>query len=157
MNGNGKQHVPQPVPKGWKGRWQNEPVHHNINADPVQHTGHNRMNRQKFNLPAGQVKNRYDHKRHEKMERQTEASGYQSAVEGVRAQQSSGDSLQPAARAYSALPPDYERGRNIQKTDDQTGSEDCAKRSGVLHVISELTQQSRKPGSKKQSQLKQTS
>src|SRR5438045_9528206 len=57
-----------------------------------------------INLPAGQVKNRYDHKRHEKMERQTEASGYQSAVEGVHAQQSSGDSLQPPARAYSALP-----------------------------------------------------
>ena len=52
------------------------------------------MNRQKFDLPAGQVKNRYDHKRHEKMERQTEPSRYQSAVERVRAQQSSGDSLQ---------------------------------------------------------------
>ena len=67
------------------------------------------MNRQKFNLPAGQVKNRYDHKRDEKMERQTEASRYQSAVKRVRAQQSSGDSLQSAPRPYAALPPDYER------------------------------------------------
>ena len=68
------------------------------------------MNGQKFDLPAGQEKNRYDHKRYEKMERQTEASRNQSAVEGVRAQQSSGDSLQPAAQSHTALPPDHERG-----------------------------------------------
>ena len=149
MNGNGEQLVPQPVSKRWKRRWQHEPVHHNVNADPVQHTGHNRMNRQKFDLPAGQVKNRYDHKRNEKMERQTEPSRYQSAVERVRAQQSSGDSLQSAARPYAALPPDHERGRNVQNTDDQTGSEDCAKRPGVFHtIVAELTQESRKSGSK---------
>jgi hypothetical protein len=80
MDGNGKQLVPQPVSKRWKGRWQHEPVHHNVNADSVQNTGHNRMKRQKFNLPTGQVKNRYDHKRNEKMERQTEASRDQSAI-----------------------------------------------------------------------------
>ena len=38
------------------------------------------MNRQKFDLPAGQVKNRYNHKRNEKMERQTETSRSQSAI-----------------------------------------------------------------------------
>jgi hypothetical protein len=57
------------------------------------------MNRQKFNLPAGQVKNRYNHKRNEKMESQTEASRYQSAIERLRAQQSRSDSLQSAPRA----------------------------------------------------------
>jgi len=102
------------------------------------------MNREKFDLPAGQVKNRYNHKRNEKMERQTEASRYQCAVERLRAQQSSRDSLQSASRAYTALPPDYERGRDVQNTDDQTGSEDCAKRFGFFHVIvAELTQESR--------------
>jgi hypothetical protein len=149
MNRNGEQLVPHPVSKRWKGHWQHEPVHHNVNADPVQHTGHNRMNRQKFNLPAGQVKNRYNHKRNEKMESQTEAGRYQSAVERLRAQQSSGDSLQSASRAYTALPPDYERGRDVQNTDDQTGSKDCAKRFGFFHVIvAELTQESRKSGSR---------
>jgi hypothetical protein len=149
MNGNGQQLVPHPVSKRWKRCWQHEPVHHNVNADPVQHTGHNRVNGQKFDLPAGQVKNRHDYKRHEKMERQAEASRYQSAVEGVSAQQSSGDSLQPVARTYAALPPDHERGRNVQNTDDQTGSENCAKRPGVFHTISaELTQESKKLGSK---------
>src|SRR5512132_1503920 len=151
MNGNGQQFVPHPVSKRCKRSWQHEPVHHNVNADPVQHTGHNRMNRQKFDLPTGQVKNRYHHERNEKMERQTEASRYQSAVVRVRAQQSSGDSLQSAARSYAALPPDYERGRNVQNTNDQTGSEDCAKRLGVFHaIVAELTQESRKSGSKKQ-------
>jgi hypothetical protein len=83
------------------------------------------------------------------MEYQTEASRYQSAVERLRAQQSSGDSLQSASRAYTALPPDYERGRDVQNTDDQTGSEDCAKRFGFFHVIvAELTQESRKSGSR---------
>lgn len=145
MNGNGQQLVPQTVSKRWKRRWQHEPVHHNVNADPVQHTGHNRMNRQKFDPSAGQVKNRYDHKRHEKMERQTEASRYQSSVEGVFAQQSSGDSLQSPPRPYAPLPPDHERGRNVQNTDDQTGGEDCAKRPGVFHaVVADLTQESRK-------------
>jgi hypothetical protein len=149
MNRNGEQLVPHPVLKRWKGHWQYEPVHHNVNADPVQQTGHNRMNRQKFNLPAGQVKNRYNHKRNEKMESQTEASRYQSAVERLRAQQSSGDSLQSVSRAYTALPPDYERGRDVQNTDDQTGSKDCAKRFGFFHVIvAELTQESRKSGSR---------
>jgi hypothetical protein len=149
MNGNGEQLVPQPVSKRWKRRWQHEPVHHNVNADPVQHTGHDRMNRQKFNLPTSQVKNRYDHKRYEKMERQTEASRYQSAVVRVRAQQSSGYSLQSATRSYAALPPDYERGRNVQNTYDQTGNENCAKRLGVFHtIVTELTQESRKSGSR---------
>ena len=83
------------------------------------------------------------------MEHQADASRYQSAVERVRAQQSSGDSLQSAARSYAALPPDYERRRNVQDTDDQTGSEDCAKRFGFFHVIvAELTQESRKSGSR---------
>jgi len=83
------------------------------------------------------------------MERQTEASRNQSAVERAPAQQSSGDSLQPAPRAYTALPPDYERGRDVQNTDDQTGSEDCAKRLGVFHaILAELTQKSRKSGNK---------
>src|SRR5207237_217318 len=100
---------------------------------------------QKFNLPAYQVKNRYNHKRNEKMERQTEASRHQSAVERLRAQQSSGDSLQSASRAYAALPPDYERGRDVQNADDQTGSKNCAKRLVFLHVIvAKLTQESRK-------------
>jgi hypothetical protein len=80
------------------------------------------MNGKKFDPPAGQVKNRYDHKRHEKMERQTESSRNQSAVVRVRTQQSSGDSLQSAAQFYTALPPDHERGRDVQDTDDQTGS-----------------------------------
>jgi hypothetical protein len=71
------------------------------------------MNRQKFDPPTGQVKNRYDHKRNEKMERQTEASRYQSAVKRLRAQQSNGDSLQSAPRPDAALPPDHERGRNV--------------------------------------------
>ena len=88
MNRNGEQLVPHPVSKRWKSHWQDEPVHHNVNADPVQHTRHNRMNRQKFEFPAGRVKNRYNHKRNEKMERQTEPSRYQSAFEGLRAQQS---------------------------------------------------------------------
>jgi hypothetical protein len=68
------------------------------------------MNRQKFDPPTGQVKNGYHHKRHKKMERQTETSRCQSTVERARAQQSGGDSLQSASRTYSALPPDYERG-----------------------------------------------
>jgi hypothetical protein len=107
------------------------------------------MNRQKFDLPAGQVKNRYNHKRNEKMESQTEASRHHSAVERLRAQQSSGDSLQSASRAYTALPPDYERGRDVQNADDQTGGKDCAKRFGFFHVIvAELTQESRKSGSR---------
>src|SRR5882724_9793114 len=149
MNGNGEQLVPHPVSKRGKRHWQYEPVHHNVNADPVQHTGHNRMNRQKFDLSAGQVKNRYDHKRNEKMERQTEAGRYQSVVERLRAQQSSGDSLQSAARPYAPLPPDYERGRDVQNTDDQTCSEDCAKRLVFFHVIvAELTQEKRKSGSR---------
>jgi len=149
MNRNGEQLVPHPVSKRWKRHWQHEPVHHNVDADPVQHTGHNRMSSEKFNLPAGQVKNRYNHKRNEKMESQTEASRYQSAVERLRAQQSSGDSLQSAPRPYAALPPDHERGRDVQNTDDQTGSEDCAKRFGFFHVIvAELTQESRKSGSR---------
>jgi hypothetical protein len=83
------------------------------------------------------------------MERQTEASRYQSAVVRLRAQQSSGDSLQTALRSYAALPPDYERGRDVQNTDDQTGSEDCAKRFGFFQVIvAELTRESRKSGSR---------
>ncbi len=107
------------------------------------------MNRQKFDLPAGQVKNRYDHKRNEKMEAQTKTSRYQSAVVRVRAQQSSGDSLQSAARSYAALPPDYERGRDVQNTDDQTGSEDYAERLEIFHtIVAELTQESRKAGRK---------
>jgi hypothetical protein len=150
MNGNGEQLVPQPVSKRWKGSWQHEPVHHNVNTDPVQDAGHNRMNRQKLDSATGQVKNRYDYKRHEKMERQTEASRYQSAVERVRAHQSSGDSLQSAPQSYAALPPDHERGRNVQNADDQTGSENCAKRPGVFHTISaELTEESRQSGSKR--------
>jgi len=72
------------------------------------------------------------------MERQTEASRYQSAVKRVRAQQSRGDSLQSAPRPDAALPPDHERGRNVQNTDDQTGSEDCAKRSKIVHEASLL-------------------
>jgi hypothetical protein len=149
MNRNGEQFIPQAVSKRGKRGWQHKPIHHNVNADPVQHTGHNRMNRQKFDPPAGQVKNRYNHKRNEKMESQAEASRYQSAVERVRPQQPSGDSLQSAPRAYAALPPDYECGRDIQNTDDQTGSEDCAKRFGFFHVIvTELTQESRKSGSR---------
>ena len=144
MNGNGEQLVPQPMPKRWERHWQYEPVHHNVNADPVQHTGHDRMNRQKFDLPAGQVKNRYNYKRNEKMERQTEAGRYQSAIERARAQQSSGDPLQSALRSYAALPPDYERGRDVQNTDDQTSGDNCAKRFGFFHVIvAELTQESR--------------
>src|SRR4029453_6199379 len=149
MNRNGEQLVPQPVSKRWKGHWQYEPVHHNVDADPVQHTGHHRMNREKFDLPAGQVKNRYAHKRNQKMKRQTEASRYQSAFVRVRPQQSSGDSLKAAARSYATFPPDYERGRDVQNTDDQSGSEDCAKRLGFFHVIvAELTQESRKAGSR---------
>src|SRR5262245_60365023 len=89
MNGNGEQLIPQPVSKRWKRRWQHEPVHHNVNADPVHHTRHNRMFPQKFDLPTGQVKNRCDHKRNEKMERQAEASRYQAAVVRARSQQSS--------------------------------------------------------------------
>src|SRR5207237_10169509 len=107
---------------------QTTPIQHNDNPQPVQHTIHNKMNREKFNLTAGHVKNRYDHKRNEKMERQTEASRNQSAVVRVRPQQSSGDSLQSAPRAYAALPPDYERGTDVQNTNDQTGSEDSTKR-----------------------------
>jgi hypothetical protein len=110
MNGNGEQVVPQAVSKRWERRWQHKPVHHNVNADPVQHTGHNGMNHQKFDLPTGEVKNGYHDKRHKKMERQTETSRYQSAIERARAQQSGGDSLQSTSRTYSALPPDYERG-----------------------------------------------
>jgi hypothetical protein len=138
MNDNREQLVPQPVSKRWKGRWQHEPVHHNVNADPVQNPGGDRMNRQRFDPPAGQIKSRYDYKRHEKMERQTEPSRNQSAVEGLPAQQSSGDSLQTAARAYAALPPDHKCGRNVQKADDQTGSDDCAKRSKIVHEASLL-------------------
>jgi hypothetical protein len=107
------------------------------------------MNRQKCDLPTGHVKDRYDHKRHEKMERHADASRYRSVVERFRAQQSSGDPPQSAAGSYAALPPDYERGRNIQHPDDQTSSKDCAKRSGVCHTISaEITQENRKLGSK---------
>jgi hypothetical protein len=68
------------------------------------------MNRQKFDLPTGQVKNGYHHKRYEKMERQTEAGRNHSAIVRVRAEQSGGDSLQSVPGAYAALPPDYERG-----------------------------------------------
>jgi len=149
MNGNGEQLVPQPVSKRWKRRWQHEPVHHNVNADPLQHTRHNRMFLQKFDLPTGQVKNRYDHKRNEKMERQAEASRYQAAVVRARSQQSSGDSLQSAPGPDAALPPDHERGGNVQNTNDQTGSDDCAKRLGILHaIVTELTQKTRKSESK---------
>jgi hypothetical protein len=149
MNGNGEQLVPQPVSKRWKRRWQHEPVHHNVNADPVQHTRHNRMFPQKFDPPTGQVKNRYDHKRNEKMERQTEASRYQAAVIRARAQQSSSDSLQSAPGPDAALPPDHERGGNVQNTNDQTGSDDCAKRLRILHaIVTELTQKTRKSESK---------
>src|SRR5262249_1800316 len=149
MNGNGEQLVPQPVSKRWKRRWQHEPVHHNVNADPVQHTRHNRMFPQKFDLPTGQVKNRCDHKRNEKMERQAEASRYQAAVVRARSQQSSGDSLQSAPGPDAALPPDHERGGNVQNTNDQTGSDDCAKRLGILHaIVTELTQKTRKSESK---------
>lgn len=136
MNGNCEQLVPEPVSKRWKARWQHEPVHHNVNAHPVQNPRPDRMNRQKFDPPAGQVKNRYDHKRHEEMERQTEPSRNQPAVVRVGTQQSSGDSLQSAPQCHTALPPDYERGRNIQNTDEQTGGEDRAKRSGILHMLS---------------------
>jgi len=60
-----------------------------------------------------------------------------------------GDSLQSAPRAYAALPPDYERGTDVQNTNDQTGSEDCTKRFGFFHVIvAELTRESRKSGSR---------
>lgn len=68
------------------------------------------MKRQKFDLAAGQVKNGYDYKRYEKMERQTQASRYQSAVERAPAEQSSCDSLQSVPHPDAALPPDYERG-----------------------------------------------
>jgi hypothetical protein len=107
------------------------------------------MSSEKFDLPTGQVKNRYNYKRNEKMESQTEASRHQSAVERLRAQQTSGDSLQSAPRAYAALPPDQERGRDVQNTDHQTGIKDCAKRFGFFHVIvAKLTQESRKSGSR---------
>ena len=107
------------------------------------------MIRQKSDFPTGEVKKRYDHKRHEKMERQTEASRSQSAVERAPAQQSCGDSLQSALRPYATLPPDQERRRNIQNTNDQTGSENCAKRLGVFHaIVAELTQKNRKPRDK---------
>jgi hypothetical protein len=66
------------------------------------------MKRQKFDLSAGQVKNRYDYKRYEKMECQTQASRHQSAVERALAEQSSGKSLQSAPHPDAALPPDYE-------------------------------------------------
>jgi len=149
MNRNGEQVVPDPVSKRWEPHWQHEPVHHNVNADPVQDTGHHRMNREKFDLSAGQVKKRYNYERNKKMKRQTEPSRNQSAVERVRAEQSSGDSLQSALRTYATLPPDHERGRDVQNTNDQTGREDCAKRFGFFHVIvAELTQESRKSGSK---------
>jgi hypothetical protein len=79
------------------------------------------------------------------MKRQTEASRHQSAIGRACAQQSCGDSLQSTPRSYAALPPDYERGRDVQNTDDQTGSEDCAKRLGFFHaIVAELTQESRK-------------
>jgi hypothetical protein len=149
MNGNGEQLVPQPVSKRWERRWQHEPVHHDVNADSVQHTGHHRMNRQKFDPTTGHVKNRYDHKRYQKMERQTKASRNQPAVVRVRAQQSGGDSLQSALQPHAALPPDYDRGRNVQNTDDQAGSEDCAKRLRVFHsIVAELNQESKTLGSK---------
>jgi len=93
MNGNREQVVPQPVSKRWERRWQHKPVHHNVNADPVQHTGHNGMKRKKSDFPARQVKDGYDYKGDEKMERQTEPGRYQSAVERVRAHQSSSDAL----------------------------------------------------------------
>ena len=93
------------------------------------------MNCQKFDLPAGQVKNRYDHKRHEKMERQTEPSRCQSAVEGVAPSNPAAIPCNPRRASYAALPPDHERGGNIENTDDQTGSDDCAKRPGVFHTI----------------------
>src|SRR4029453_5474713 len=77
-------------------------------------------------------------------------SRYRSAVVRDRAQQSSGDSLQSAPQCYAALPPDYERGRNVQNTDDQAGSEDCAKRLKVFHaIVAKLTQESGKSGSKR--------
>src|SRR5262249_20683308 len=119
------------------------------NADPVQHTRHHRMKRHKFDLSAGQVKNGYHHKCHEKMERQTEPSGCQSPIERVRAQQSSSDSLQYATRTYAALPADHEHGRNVQNTNDQTGSKNRAKRPSVFHIVpAELTHEIRKLGSK---------
>jgi hypothetical protein len=62
----------------------------------VHYTGPNRMSRQEFDLPTGQVKNGYHHKCYEKMERQTEAGRYHSAAVRVRAQQSGSDSLQSA-------------------------------------------------------------
>src|SRR5262245_59393198 len=107
------------------------------------------MKRQKCDLPAGQVENGYHHKRHEKMEPQTQASRNQSALVRVRTEQSSGDSLQSAARADAALPPDYKRGRNVQNADDQAGSQNCAKCPEVFHTnFAELTLESRKSGSK---------
>jgi hypothetical protein len=128
MDGNREQLVPHPVSERGKRRWQHEPVHDDVNADPVQRAGGNRMNRQKRHLPAGQVKSRYDHKSDEKVQRQAEPSRQQTSFERVRTEQSSGDSLQSAPRPDAALPPDHERGRNVQDTDDQTCSEDCAKR-----------------------------
>ena len=67
------------------------------------------MIRQKSDFSTGEVKDRYDDKRHEKMERQTEAGRSQSAVERASTQQSCGDSLQSAPGSYATLPPDHER------------------------------------------------
>src|SRR5215510_6011160 len=43
----------------------------------------------------------------------------------------------------------WQRGGNVQNTDDETGSDDCAKRLGILHaIVTELTQKTRKSESK---------
>ena len=76
------------------------------------------MNREKFDFSTSQVKNRYDHKRNEKMKRQTEASSHGTTLERLRSKQTSRNSLQPAFRPDSLAPPNDKRRCDVQDPDD---------------------------------------
>src|SRR5262245_57290642 len=102
----------------WKDEADYDPIHKKVNRDSVKQTRDDRLLRQKFDLPTGDVKHGCDHERDKKMNQQTQPSCPKAALKRARTEKTAGDSLQHPNRSGALDSRDHKRRRDIQNSSD---------------------------------------
>src|SRR5437868_6261622 len=106
------------------GQRNDDVVHDEINADPVQRATDDRPPRQHWPQPAREPVHDDDRQRNEVMKRETQRFRSQSAAKCGFAEEARGDALKDADRAGAAHSPEDDRVRGVERSDHERSADD---------------------------------
>ena len=108
------------------------PVHEEVDCDPIQSAGENRTSRQEYESAAYAIKCAGGREGDHEMQYRSEQCGLPTTVKGFRTKQPTSDTTQNLGRPDSPRRPRYKGSRDIQNTGCYASREDGKKCAGFL-------------------------